>query len=126
MVDMVAEMEMDMVADMEVDMVVDIGVNKVADKVADMVADMELDMVADMEVEIVADMVADIVSDMPADKKKVDVCTKTKCIGPKLFDAKCTRLACLQSFENLFCTYDLNTHKVLLFTVIYVGWAKLQ
>ena len=55
-----------------------------------MVADNVSDMAADMEVHIVAD------------KKKVDVCTKTKCIGPKLFDAKCTRLACLLSFASLF------------------------
>ena len=34
-------------------------------------------------------------------EKKVDVCmkTKTNCIGPKLIDAKCTRLAC---FVSLF------------------------
>ena len=62
-------------------------------------ADMKVHMVADMEV----DKVADKVADMGADKKnEVDVCTKTKCIGPKLFDAKCTRLACFLSFASLF------------------------
>ena len=46
-----------------------------------MVADMEMDMVADMEVDKVADMV--------------------QCIGPKLFDAKRTRLACPLSYAIL-------------------------
>ena len=86
---------------------------------------MVADMVANMEVDKVADMVADIAADkkqqqvdvctktksMYAQKRsrymhdnKVDVCTKTKtkCIGPKLFDAKCTQLACLLSFASLF------------------------
>ena len=37
-------------------------------------------------------------------ENEVDVCakTKTKCIGPNLFDAKCTRLACLLSFASIF------------------------
>ena len=52
--------------------------------VADMAADMEVHMGADMEVDKVADM------------------TCTKCIGPMMFDAKCTRLACLLSFASLF------------------------
>ena len=39
-----------------------------------MVSDIEVDMVADMEVDKVADMAAEMF--------------KTKCIGPKLFDAK--------------------------------------
>ena len=34
-------------------------------------------------------------------KNEVDV-LKTKCIGPKLFDAKCTRLVCLLGFASLF------------------------
>ena len=36
-------------------------------------------------------------------ENEVDVCrkTKTKCIGPKLFDAKCTRVVCLLSFVSL-------------------------
>ena len=57
---------------------------------------MVADIAADIEVDKVADMVAD-------KKNEVDVCTKTetKCIGPKLFDAKCTRFACLLSFVNL-------------------------
>ena len=39
---------------------------------------------------------SDMAVHMVADKKnEVDVCTKIKCIGPQLFDAKCTRLACL-------------------------------
>ena len=29
-------------------------------------------------------------------------CSKMKCIGPKLFDAKCTRLTCLLSFGSSF------------------------
>ena len=29
-------------------------------------------------------------------------CSKTMCMGPKLFDAKCTRLACLLSLSSLF------------------------
>ena len=53
-------------------------------------------MVADMEVPKVADMVDDMEVDKKAAMKK-----KTKCIGPKLFDAKCTRLACLLSFASL-------------------------
>ena len=45
---------------------------------------------------MVSAMVADMAVHMVADKKnEVDVCTKIKCIGPQLFDAKCTRLACL-------------------------------
>ena len=52
--------------------------------VADMAVDMEVHMGADMEVDKVADM------------------TCTKCIGPMMFDAKCTRLACLLSFASLF------------------------
>ena len=64
--------------------------------VADMVADIKVDMVADMEVDKMVNKVADIVANMVADKKnEVDVCTKIKCIGQQLFDAKCTRLACL-------------------------------
>ena len=54
---------------------------------------MEVHMAADMEVDKVANMVAD-------KKEEVDVCTKTKCIGPKLFDAKCTRLACLLFIQH--------------------------
>ena len=52
-------------------------------------------------------MVADMVADMEVDKvadKLVDM-FKPKCIKPaksKLFDAKCTRLACLLSFASLF------------------------
>ena len=34
--------------------------------------------------------------------KKEEQNWPTKCIGPKLFDAKCTRLACLLSFASLF------------------------
>ena len=85
---------------------------------------MVADMVASMEVDKVADMVADIAADKKQQQvdvctktksmyaqrrsqymhdKEVDVCTKTKtkCIGPKLFDAKCTQLACLLSFASL-------------------------
>ena len=41
---------------------------------------------------------------------EVDVCTKTKtkCIEPKLFDAKCARLACLLSFASLFSSFKIN------------------
>ena len=53
-----------------------------------MVTDMVMDVVADMEVDKVADMEVDKVAD-----KKLK-CSKTKCIGLKLFDAKCTRLTC--------------------------------
>ena len=67
------------------------------DMVADMVADIEVDKLADM----VAHMEVDKVSDMAADKQSLK-CSKTKCIGPKLFDAKCTRLVCLLSFTSLF------------------------
>ena len=42
---------------------------------------------ADMELDIMAGMEADMF--------------QTKCIGQKLFDAKCTRLACLLSFASL-------------------------
>ena len=57
---------------------------------------MELDMVADMEVDKVFDKVADIFT-----TKCIKLeCSKTKCIGPKLFDAKCTRLACLLRFAS--------------------------
>ena len=79
---------------MELDMVADMVVDKVVDKVANMVADMLADnkkMVADMEVDKAADKLVDMF--------------KTKCITPakpKLFDAKCTRLACLLSFASLF------------------------
>ena len=54
-------------------------------------SDMELDLEADMEVDKVADMVADMVEDMVANEKKIGRHgvghSKTKCIGPKLFDA---------------------------------------
>ena len=67
--------------------------------VADIVADMEVDMVDDM----VADMVAAMVAEMVTKKFTIFAkCSKTKRIGPKLFDAKCTRLACLLSFAILF------------------------
>ena len=39
--------------------------------------------------------------------READVCTKTKCIGSKLFDAKCIRLACLLSFASLFLLHFL-------------------
>ena len=68
-------------------------------------ANIELDMVVDIKVDKLADVVAhmevDKVSDMAADKQSLK-CSKTKCIGPKLFDAKCTRLVCLLSFTSLF------------------------
>ena len=88
-----------MVADMELDRVDDMEVDKLAYNVADMVAD----MMADMEVDMVADMVANKVADMVADMFKTK-CIKpeTKCIGPKLFGAKCTRLAC---FLFKFCEF---------------------
>ena len=46
--------------------------------------------ISDMEVDKVADKVANMV----ADKKSISSlkCSKMKFIGPKLFDAKCTRL----------------------------------
>ena len=45
---------------------------------------------------MVADMVADMAADMATDMFKTK-CIKpeTKCIEPKLFGAKCTRLACI-------------------------------
>ena len=65
---------------------------------------MKLDLVADMEVDKVADKVADKEADMEVDK--VANMFKTKCLksdmfwnkvhnGPKLFDAKSTRVECL-------------------------------
>ena len=62
-----------------------------------MVVDIKVDKLAD----VVAHMEVDKVSDMAADKQSLK-CSKTKCIGPKLFDAKCTRLVCLLSFTSLF------------------------
>ena len=50
----------------------------------DIMVDMELDKVADMELDMMADMELDKVADM------VVAYSKTKCIGLKLFDAKCT------------------------------------
>ena len=72
-----------------------------------MVADIVVaDMVADMEVDKVADMVANIAADMSKIKYISSLkCSKTNCIGPKLLDAKCTRLVCLQSFASLFLHY---------------------
>ena len=54
-------------------------------------------MKAAMEVEKVADMVADILKTKYIKPEMF----KKKCIGQKLFDAKCTRLACLLSFASL-------------------------
>ncbi len=57
---------------------------------------MEVDMVADMEIDKVTDKVADMVP---------------KCIGPKLFDAKCTRLAChfrSKKYFARFCAFFPN------------------
>ena len=54
---------------------------------------MKLDLVADMEVDKVADKVADMEVDKVADM--------VKCIWPKLFDAKRTRLACPLSYAIL-------------------------
>ena len=51
------------------------------------------DMVADMEVDMVTDKVADMVQ---------------KCFWPKLFDAKCTRLAChfrSKKYSARFCAF---------------------
>ena len=68
-----------------------------------MVADVEMDMAPDMQVDMVADMAAD-----KKTKNEVDVCTKTKTkwIGPKLFDAKSTRLVCLLSFREFIYQYS--------------------
>ena len=41
---------------------------------------MVTDMAADMEVHMMVDMEVNKVADMAADKKKVDVCTKTKLV----------------------------------------------
>ena len=49
--------------------------------------------------DIVAHIEVDKVSDVAADKQSLK-CSKTKCIGPKLFDAKCTRFVCLLSFTS--------------------------
>ena len=73
--------------DMELDIVADMAADK-------KMADMELDMVANMQIGKVADMF-----NIKCIKPE---CSKTKCIGPKLFDAKCTRLSCL--CELIFCT----------------------
>ena len=73
--------------DMELDIVADMAADK-------KMADMELDMVANIQIGKVADMF-----NIKCIKPE---CSKTKCIGPKLFDAKCTRLACLLSFAGLF------------------------
>ena len=63
---------------------------------------MEVDMVADMKVDKVADMVADKNKKKLADMEVDKVADMMKCIGPKLFDAKYTRLAYLPSFASLF------------------------
>ena len=39
-------------------------------------------------------------------------CSKTKCLGPNLFDAKCTRLACLLSFASLLVPMSSLTHPI--------------
>ena len=58
-----------------------------------MVVGMVADMVADIEVDKVADKVADMAAENKLSwrlhKNEVDVCMNNKCIGQKLFDAKC-------------------------------------
>ena len=68
-----------------------------------MVADMKVDKVADMEVHMAADMEVDKVDKVQNQEYKAwNVLKRTVCIGPKLLDAKCTRLVCLLSFASLF------------------------
>ena len=60
-------------------------------------------------------------------ENEVDVCTKmkTKCIGPKLFDAKCTRLACLLSFASLLSvSLSLPSPDEKLSENIWFVWSK--
>ena len=89
---------------MKVQMIADMEVDKVADKVADLSADKEKKS-ADMKFEMVAYMELTKVAHKVADKKMADMeldiaadMFKTKCVGLKLFDAKCTRLAWLLRF----------------------------
>ena len=102
-----------MVADTKVQMRADMEVDKVADKVADLSADKEKKLV-DMKLEMVAYMELTKVAHKVADKKMADMeldiaadMFKTKCVGLKLFDAKCTRLAWLLRFAILFSSYQL-------------------
>ena len=51
-------------------------------------------------------------------ENEVDV-SKTQCIGPKLFDAKCTRLACLLNLPSLFQMYSFEMFVFTFGTVFY-------
>ena len=94
-----------MVADKEVDKVANKVADILADKVANMVADVVAQMAADKKIDMELDMVADMATDMFKTKCIHSLkCSKMKCVGSKLFDAKCTRLACFLSFARFFWT----------------------
>ena len=47
---------------------------------------------------------------------------KTKCIGPKLFDAKCTRLACLLKLCESIKSFENQDQKLVLLNILMMNF----